>query len=114
MLGSFVKRPFKQCLAGRDTVQFDEFPELDDFTEDFQFRLEGRDLVISLTLNESPTADTTVRIVDQTRGAYRIETLQFGTTLVDLDNLTSQATGANQRFELTPESTIFGNLVTPV
>ena len=101
-------------LAGRDTIQFEEFPEFDDFTEDIQFRLEGRDLVISLTLNDSPTADTTVRIIDQTRGAYRIETLQFGTTLVDLDNLTMQATGANQRFELTPESTIFGNLVTPV
>ena len=104
----------EQQLAGRDTIQFEPFPTLDDFTEDFQFRLEGRDLVISLTLDESQTADTTVRIIDQTRGAYRIETLQFGTTLVDLDNLTNQATGANQQFELTPESTIFGNLVAPV
>ena len=33
----------EQKLAGRDTIEFVEFPELDDFTEDFQFRLEGRD-----------------------------------------------------------------------
>ena len=104
----------EQKLAGRDTLQFEPFPELDSFTEDFQFRLEGRDLVVSLTLNGSPTSDTTVRIVDQTRGANRIESLRFGTALVDLDNLTSQATGANQQFEITAESTIFGNLVTPV
>ena len=104
----------EQRLAGRDTVQFLEFPQLDSFSEDFQFRLEGRDLVISLTLDGSATADTTVRIIDQTRGASRIESLSFGSALVDLDNLTSQATGANQQFQLTAETTIFGNLVAPV
>jgi Ca2+-binding RTX toxin-like protein len=103
----------EEKLAGRDTIQFLEFPSFNDFTEDFTFRLDGRDLVIQLTLNNGP-ADTVVTITDQTRGASRLESLVFGTSTIDLVNLTDQATGANQKFQITPESTIFGNLVTPV
>lgn len=101
-------------LAGRDRVEFLEFPGLDDFSEDFTFRLDGRDLVIQLTLDGSSSPDTTVTIQDQTRGANRIESLVFGTAIVDLENLTSQADGTNQQFAILPESTIFGNLVTPI
>lgn len=104
----------EQKLGGRDTVRFLPFPGFDSFTEDFSFRLDGKDLVIQLTLDGSAVADTTVTIVNQTQGSSRVETLQFGTTIVDLQNLTNQATGANQQFALTPESTIFGSLVTPV
>ena len=91
-----------------------ELAELDDFERDLDFRLDGRDLVIELALNGSNVSDTTITIQDQTRGAFRIETLTIGTETVDLVNLTSQATGANQSFRLTEETTIFGNLVAPV
>ena len=101
-------------LAGRDTIQFLELAGLDNFEEDFTFRLDGRDLVIQLTLDGEAVSDTTVTIKDQTRGAFRIETLNIGDQFVDLQNLTTQATGANQKFQLTEESTIFGNLVAPV
>lgn len=106
----------EQQLAGRDTLEFVDIPGLESFelTDDFSFRLEGRDLVVSLTLDGNPQADTTVTIEDQTRGSFQIESLSIGTTTIDLVNLTDQADSTNQRFQLTPASSIFGNLVTPV
>ena len=104
-------------LAGRDTILFlDESGAfgIDDLTSDFSFQLEGRDLVISLTLNDSSQPDTIVRITDQTRGAFQIETLAFGLTTVDLVNLTQQADGTLQKFQITPDASIFGSLVAPV
>ncbi|MEM9410808.1 MAG: M10 family metallopeptidase C-terminal domain-containing protein, partial [Planctomycetota bacterium] len=103
-------------LAGRDTIQFlDETGAfgIDDLVEDFSFELEGRDLIVSLTLNNSSQPDTTVRIIDQTRGAFRVETLEFGTTRVDLVNLVDQADGRLQKFQLSSETSVFGNLVIP-
>ena len=106
----------EQQLAGRDRLEFINIPGLDafDLSDDFTFRLEGRDLVVQLTLDGSPVADTTVTIEEQTRGAFQVESLVLGTTVIDLVNLTDQATGANERFQITAEATIFGNLVAPV
>ncbi len=100
-------------LAGRDTIQLVELADLDSFEEDLEFRLDGRDLVIELTLDGAAVADSTITIRDQTRGAFRIETLNIGTETVDLVNLTAQATGSNQSFRLSEETTVFGNLVVP-
>ena len=106
----------EQQLAGRDSLEFVGVPGLEafDLTDDFTFRLEGRDLVVLLTLDGGGQADTTVTIEEQTRGAFQVESLVLGTTVIDLVNLADQATGSNQRFQLTSEATIFGNLVTPV
>jgi len=105
----------EQQLAGRDQLEFVNIPGLDNFelADDFTFRLEGRDLVVQLTLDGGP-AETTVTIEEQTRGSFQVESLVLGTTVIDLVNLADQATSANQRFQLTSEATIFGNLVTPV
>lgn len=104
-------------LAGRDTIQFDDpFGQfgIDDLATDFRFRLEGRDLFIELTLDGGGQTDTTIQITDQTRGAFRIESLTFGATTVDLVNLTDQIDeGVNTRFQITPEASVFGSLVAP-
>ena len=103
----------EQQLAGRDRLVIGTFPEFEDFTEDISFSLDGRDLVINLAVDDG-TVDTSIRIKDQTRGAFRIETLEFGGNDIDLVNLASQATGLPSRFEITPDTSVFGNLVSPV
>lgn len=106
----------EQRLAGRDQLEFTNIPGLDNFelTDDFLFRLDGNDLVVQLALDGSAQTDTTVTIEEQTRGAFQVESLVLGTTVIDLVNLADQATSVNQRFQLGTDATIFGNLVTPV
>ena len=103
----------EEQMAGRDRLIVNTLPEFEDFTNDISFRLDGRDLVINLAI-DGGTVDTRVTIQDQTRGSFRIETLEFGTNEIDLVNLTSQATAIATRFEITPDTSVFGNLVTPV
>ena len=104
----------EQRLAGRDTIELTQFGNLDSLSEDLRFRLEGRDLVISLHLDDQDLVDGTLRITNQIWGAYRIETLELDGTRIDLNNLTQQATSVDQQFELTESSSTFGLLVSPV
>ena len=100
-------------MAGRDRIELIELAQLDSFEEDLTFRLDGRDLVIQLTLDGDVNVDTSITIQDQTRGSFRIETLNIGNETVDLVNLASQATGANQSFSISDETSVFGSLVVP-
>ena len=106
----------EQRLAGRDTLTLSNFPNLDSLSEDLRFRLDGRDLVVSLNLDGQDLADGSVRITNQIWGGSRIETLELNGTRIDLTNLTPQATAVDQKFEIdaTATASIFGQLVAPV
>lgn len=105
----------EQRLAGRDTIELTQFGSLDNLTEDLRFRLEGRDLIISLHLDDQNTVDGTLRISNHTWGSYRVETLELNGDRFDLVDLARQATSVDQKFALTgaPDSA-FGQLVAPV
>jgi serralysin len=108
----------EQRLAGRDTIQISEFGDTflneGDFTENFLFRKDGRDLIMTLELEDSSVTDGSIRIVNHAWGSYQIETLEFNGIQVDLKNLGQQATVVDQKFEITSNTSNFGNLVTPV
>ena len=104
----------EQGLAGRDRIRYSSHPWLDNLASDFTFRRENNDLVINLTLNNGDNQGT-ITIENQAWGGYRIESLEFGTTKIDLVNLFSQL-GAytDQSFQVTGATSAFGNLVSPV
>jgi Ca2+-binding RTX toxin-like protein len=106
-------------LGGRDTLRFDSSGTLDNFSQDFRFRREGRDLIISLSLDNSDLVDGTVRITNQQWGGWGIEILRFGPlggTIqnIDLTDIYAQSTAVNQRFKVLSDTSKFGNLVAPV
>ncbi|MFN9752120.1 MAG: M10 family metallopeptidase C-terminal domain-containing protein [Planctomycetota bacterium] len=106
-------------LGGRDTLRFDSSGTLDNFSQDFRFRREGRDLIISLSLDNSDLVDGTVRITNQQWGGWGIEILRFGPlggTIqnIDLTDIYAQSTTVNQRFKVLSDTSKFGNLVAPV
>ena len=104
----------EQRLAGRDTIELANFANLDTLEEDLRFRLDGRDLVISLHLDDQEAQDGTLRITNQIWGGSRIETIELNGSRIDLVNLTQQATAVDQQFEITAASSVFGQLVAPV
>lgn len=109
----------EDAKAGRDTLRFDSSGSLDNFSQDFRFRREGRDLIISLALDNSDLVDGSVRIVNQQWGGWAVEIFRFGPlggTIqnIDLTNIYAQSTSVNQRFKVTTQSSTFGFLVAPV
>ena len=98
--------------AGRDRLVLGAIPGLNSLPEDFRFSLSGRDLLIDLRIDG--TTETILRIQNQTQGINRVETLEFGGIRVDLVSLTSQMSTADQRFNLTSNTSVFGFLVAPV
>jgi Ca2+-binding RTX toxin-like protein len=100
--------------AGADTIRLTEFPTLDVLEDDLRFRMDGRDLIIELKLDNSDVVDGQIRVVNQVWGRNRIETLELGGTQIDLRNLTEQITVVDDAFRITEESGAFGNLVVPV
>ncbi|MEM7453245.1 MAG: M10 family metallopeptidase [Planctomycetota bacterium] len=99
--------------AGRDTVLIPTFPEVDGL-EDLKFRLNGRDLIINLNVNGGEFSEGSLRIVNQIWGTYRMDTLEIGSTRIDLVNLTNQASGIDTEFRVGVGSTVRGDLVVPV
>ncbi len=107
----------EQRLAGRDSIRLTQFPTLDVLEDDVNFRLEGRDLVIDLNLDNSDVNDGSIRIVNQVFGRFRVETLELGGTAIDLVDLTSQLSAAPSgidSFRITSTAGQFGQLVAPV
>ncbi len=100
--------------AGRDTIQLTNFPTLDSLEDDLRFRLDGRDLIIDLKLDNSDLVDGSVTITNQIWGAYRIESLELNGTKIDLKNLTEQITPTTDSFRITDDTSLYGNLVVPV
>jgi Ca2+-binding RTX toxin-like protein len=98
--------------AGRDQIVLGDIPRLDSLSQDFRFSLDGSDLLIDLRFDDS--SEAVLRIVNQTQGKSRIETLEFAGIRVDLVSLTSQITAPDQRFDVTSNTSVFGFLVTPV
>lgn len=104
----------ENALAGRDTIAIPTFPGIDDVSEDVRFRLNGRDLIIDLTI-DGGSSEGTITVTNQTFGGFRIESLELGSQRIDLVNLTSQlASGEEKQFEILPTASDFGSLVTPV
>ena len=99
--------------AGRDTLVVDEFPGLDSLTQDLSFRLNNRDLVIDLRLDDGAVFSR-LTIENQLFGRYRVESLQVGGETYDLVNLASQATSEEQKFQASGGSSTFGLLVSPI
>ncbi len=102
--------------GGLDQVSLESFPTMDSFSGDLAFRTGGdfnRDLIIDLVLDGGETQGT-IQIKNQRWGLSRVETLSFNGVAVDLTELYSQATKANQSFELLDTSTGFGRLVRPL
>ncbi|MCH2180150.1 MAG: M10 family metallopeptidase C-terminal domain-containing protein [Mariniblastus sp.] len=104
---------FEDRQAGWDTIQIRDFPGFDDFTEDLSFRAEDRDLVMEYTLDNGRSKGS-VTINNQKWGAYRVETLEIGSTTVDLVDLYNQCTADLQQFTVTGDSTKYGSLAIPV
>ncbi|QEG23715.1 M10 family metallopeptidase [Mariniblastus fucicola] len=104
----------EQRLAGRDTIRLANFPQLDSLEEDIRFSFEGRDLIIDLRLDGQDVSDGTLRIVNQTWGGSRIESLELNGTLIDLSDLSQQVTAGNDTFRITETTSNFGNLAVPV
>lgn len=101
-------------LAGRDTLEMLlGFPGFDNFTEDLAFRRQGRDLVVDLTLDGGDT-QSTMTIRNQKWGAWRVESLQFGSQRVDLTAVYDLATSQNQNFRILNQQSDFGFLVEAV
>ena len=100
-------------LAGWDTVQFNEFPGFNDFTEDLSFRAVDRDLVIEYTMDEGRSQGS-LTIENQKWGAWRGETLRIGDAVVDLHNVYTQCTVERQQFAIGADSSRYGSLVVPV
>ncbi len=98
--------------AGRDRILLGAIPSLNSLPEDLRFTLSGRDLLIDLRFDG--TTEGVLRIQNQTQGNSRVETLEFGGIRVDLVSLTSQISTAEQRFNLTINTSAFGFLVAPV
>ena len=103
----------EERLAGRDTIRLVSTPGLDNFEEDLQFRIDGRDLVIDLNLNGENTTQESIRIENQLWGSWRIESLEIGDTRVDLTDVFSKASSDSQNFRLLTTSSVFGSLVVP-
>lgn len=100
--------------AGRDTIQIRNVPGgLSGFSTDFTFYRRFRDLFIDLTLNGGDS-EVTIQIKDQRWGRSQIETLQFGTTRVDLTSVYALTTSTPQRFQLTTDSNAFGFIAAPL
>lgn len=104
----------EQRGAGVDTIRLTAFPTLDSLEDDLRFRMEGRDLLIDLKLDNSDILDGQIRIVNQVWGRNRVETLELGGTQIDLRNLTEQISLVNDSFRISEDSSNFGNLVVPV
>ncbi|MEQ1905995.1 MAG: M10 family metallopeptidase C-terminal domain-containing protein, partial [Pirellulaceae bacterium] len=105
-------------LGGVDTISFFNFPGIDNFTNDFTFRREARDLIIDLTIDGSDT-DATIRIENQRWGGSAIETLSFTpnggpAVRINLNSVYAQTTGSPERFASTGVNSAYGLLVTPV
>ena len=100
-------------LAGWDTVQFNDFPGFDDFTEDLSFRAVDRDLVIEYTMDEG-RSNGSLTIENQKWGAWRVETLRIGDAVVDLNSVYTQSTVERQQFAISGDSSRYGSLVVPV
>ena len=103
----------ENAMAGRDKIEFSDHPWMDDFASDLSFRREERDLVIELTINGGDSQGS-IRVENQAWGGYRIESLVFDGTQVDLVDLFSQLGSVEQQFSITGNTSTFGNLVTPV
>jgi hypothetical protein len=99
--------------AGVDTLRLGNFPNLDRLEEDLRFRMEGRDLLVDLNLDNGAN-EATVRIVNQVWGRSQIETLDLNGTQIDLKALSAQVTASDDTFALGGGSTGFGLLVVPV
>ena len=98
-------------LAGRDTLELLlGFPGFDSFSEDLSFRTQGRDLVVDLTL-DGGRSESSVTIRNQKWGAWRVESLQFGSQRVDLTAVYDLATNQNQNFRILSQQSDFGFLV---
>ena len=98
-------------LAGRDTLELLlGFPGFDSFSEDLAFRRQGRDLVVDLVL-DGGQSESSITIRNQKWGAWRVESLQFGSERVDLTAVFDLATSQNQNFRILNQQTNFGSLV---
>jgi hypothetical protein len=104
----------EQRGAGRDVIELLPFPTLDELDKDFKFRLEGRDLVIDLKLDESDVQEGSIRVTDYLWGRSRVETLELNGTRIDLPNLVSQISAVDDTFAVTATESDLGFLVTPV
>ena len=103
----------EDAKAGRDKIVFNDHPWLDDFADDLTFRRENNDLIIDLTINGG-LSQGSITIENQAWGGYRIESLVFDGTQVDLVDLFSQVGYVDTHFSITGSTSTFGNLVTPV
>lgn len=103
----------EQRKAGWDTIEFQNFPNFDDFSTDLSFRSEDRDLIIEYTMDQG-LSQGAVRIKNQKWGSYRVETLRMGGTSVDLTNLYAQATPELTRFRTINQTSQYGSLVVPI
>jgi hypothetical protein len=104
----------ENALAGRDTIEIPNFPNVDNVAEDVTFTLNGRDLLIDLTIDGGPS-EGTMTVVNQVWGGFRVESLEIGDQKIDLVNLTSQLSPGEQRqFETLATASDFGSLVTPI
>lgn len=104
----------ENALAGRDTIEIPNFPNVDNVAEDLTFSLDGRDLLIDLTIDGGPT-EGTLTVTNQVWGGFRIESLEIGNQKIDLVNLTSQLSpGEQKQFETLATASDFGSLVTPI
>ena len=104
----------EQKLGGVDSLSVELFAGLDNFSQDVAFRREGLDLIVDFTLDSGLDSSGSVRIVNQKWGAYRVETLRFGTTNIDLTSVYAQTTGTNKFFALSGGSNVYGQLVSAV
>lgn len=105
----------EQRGAGRDVIQLTQFPTLDSLEDDLRFTRSGNDIIIDLKLDNSDNSEGQIRIVEQMFGRNRIERLELNGTQIDLVNLSSQLTTASdQQFQITSETSAFGNLVAPI
>ena len=104
----------EQKLGGIDALSVELFAGLNEFTQDVAFRREGLDLIVDFALDRGLDASGSVRIVNQKWGAYRVETLRFGSTNIDLTSVYAQTTGTNKFFALSGGSSVYGQLVSPV
>lgn len=103
----------ENALAGRDRINMLNFPSLDNFTQDLSFRRLGLDLLVELALDNGEV-ESSLRVVNQAWGGYRVETLRFNGVDVDLNSVYAQTTAASRRFAISATSSIFGFLANPV
>lgn len=103
----------EERLAGRDTISIVNTPGVDNFEEDLQFRLDGRDLVVDLNLGSEGASVQSLRIENQRWGSWRIESLEIGGSRVDLTDVFRQASAETQNFRILNSTSIFGSLVVP-